>query len=69
MGNVGFMHSLLCQAALHRHYCGKEGLDTIIYHRSQAVTAINFALSSPELDDVISDANIGAVFNLLTIEE
>lgn len=69
MSHVGFMHSLLCTAALHQYYCGRGSFETILYHRMQAVAAINSALSDPDLDKGISDANIGAVFNLLTIEE
>lgn len=44
-------------------------MDTILYHRAQAIAAVNAAISSSNLDAAISDANIGAVFNLLTVEE
>ncbi|PVI08082.1 hypothetical protein DM02DRAFT_690515 [Periconia macrospinosa] len=69
--HAGFMHSLLCTAALHRYYMygGKGSFQTILYHRHLAVAAINSALSNLDMDDGLSDANIGAVFNLLTIEE
>ncbi|CAI6278484.1 unnamed protein product [Periconia digitata] len=69
MGHRGFMHSLLCTAALHQYFCGIGSFETILYHRMMAVTAINSALSSLDFEEGISDANIGAVFNLLTIEE
>jgi hypothetical protein len=51
ISNPGFMHSLL---------------STILYHRAEAIAAVNAAILTP---DGISDANIGAVFNLLTVEE
>jgi hypothetical protein len=66
MGNPGFMHSLLATIALHAYVFGKGSIDAILYHRAQAITAVNAAILTP---DGISDANIGAVFNLLTIEE
>jgi hypothetical protein len=61
------MHSLLCAAALHLYIVGKGSSFSIVYHKAQAVAAINAALSDPELG--ISDANIAAVFNLLCVEE
>lgn len=67
LSNRGFMHSLLCAAALHLYIVGKGSYFSIEYHKSQAVTAINEALSDANLG--IADANIGAVFNLLCVEE
>lgn len=69
MGHPGFMHSLLCTVALHLYIFGRGTVDTILYHRAQAIAAINAAISSPDTNAGISDANIGAVFNLLTVEE
>lgn len=69
ISNPGFMHSLLCTAALHLYIVGRGSIDTILYHRAQAITAVNSAISAPDADIGISDANIGAVFNLLTVEE
>jgi hypothetical protein len=67
--NAGFMHSLLCTTALHLYFFGRGSIDSILYHRAEAITAINAALSHPDGNVGISDANIGAVFNLLTVEE
>lgn len=69
ISNPGFMHSLLCTAALHRYIVNRGSMDTILYHRAQAITAVNKAISNPDSNVGISDANIGAVFNLLTVEE
>lgn len=69
ISNPGFMHSLLCTIALHLYIFGRGSIDTILYHRAQAIAAINAAISDPDLSVGISDANIGAVFNLLTVEE
>jgi hypothetical protein len=69
MSNPGFMHSLLCTAALHLYMFGRGSIETILYHRAQAITAINLAISDPNPSIGISDANIGAVFNLLCVEE
>jgi hypothetical protein len=70
LSNAGFMHSLLCTAALHRYIVGGRGsVETIYFHRAQAIAAINSAISSPDQRQGISDANIGAVFNLLCVEE
>jgi hypothetical protein len=66
ISNSGFMHSLLATIALHAYVFGKGTMDDILYHRAQAIAAVNAAILTP---DGISDANIGAVFNLLTIEE
>jgi hypothetical protein len=66
ISNSGFMHSLLATIALHAYVFGKGTTDAILYHRAQAIAAVNAAILTP---DGISDANIGAVFNLLTIEE
>ncbi|KAG9382195.1 Fungal-trans-2 domain containing protein [Pyrenophora tritici-repentis] len=66
IGNPGFMHSLLSTIALHAYVFGKGTFDAILYHRAQAIAAVNAAILTPE---GISDANIGAVFNLLTVEE
>lgn len=66
ISNQGFMHSLLATIALHAYVFGKGNIDTILYHRAQAIAAVNAAILTPE---GISDANIGAVFNLLTVEE
>ncbi|KAF2875000.1 hypothetical protein BDV95DRAFT_603771 [Massariosphaeria phaeospora] len=69
MSNPGFMHSLLCTAALHQYFTGRGDVDTILFHRAEAIAAINAAISSPDPNLGISDANIGAVFNLLSVEE
>ncbi|KAF2013347.1 hypothetical protein BU24DRAFT_235760 [Aaosphaeria arxii CBS 175.79] len=69
MNNSGFMHSLLCTAALHMFVFGKGSFDTIHYHKAQAIAAVNAAISDPDPLLGISDANIGAVFNLLCVEE
>lgn len=69
MSNPGFMHSLLCTAALHLYIVGRGSLDTILYHKAQAIASINSAISDPDPNLGISDANIGAVFNLLCVEE
>ncbi|KAL7771373.1 hypothetical protein CFE70_001316 [Pyrenophora teres f. teres 0-1] len=66
IGNPGFMHSLLSTIALHAYVFGKGTFDAILYHRAQAIAAVNAAILTPQ---GISDANIGAVFNLLTVEE
>ncbi|KAF2468082.1 uncharacterized protein BDR25DRAFT_57438 [Lindgomyces ingoldianus] len=69
MSNPGFMHSLLCTAALHSYIVGRGSIETILYHKAQAIAAINSAISNPDPELGISDANIGAVFNLLCVEE
>lgn len=69
MSNSGFMHSLLCTAALHRYIVGSGSINTILYHRALAVASINAAISSPDYSAGISDANIGAVFNMMVVEE
>ncbi|KAI8940045.1 hypothetical protein NX059_003765 [Plenodomus lindquistii] len=69
IGHPGFMHSLLCTVALHMYVFGRGTVDTILYHRAKAISAINASISSPDRNAGISDANIGAVFNLLTVEE
>jgi hypothetical protein len=69
LSNAGFMHSLLCTAALHLYFVGRGSMDTIVYHKTQAIAAINSAISDPNPNLGISDANIGAVFNLLCVEE
>jgi hypothetical protein len=69
LNNSGFMHSLLGTVALHKWYCGRGSVETIFHHRAQAIAAVNSAISNPDVNVGISDANIGAVFNLLTIEE
>jgi hypothetical protein len=69
MNNSGFMHSLLCTAALHLFIVGRGSIETILYHKAQAIAAINSAISDPDATLGISDANIGAVFNLLCVEE
>lgn len=69
ISNQGFMHSLLCTIALHLYIVGRGSIETILHHRAQAIAAINSAISDPDSTVGISDANIGAVFNLLTVEE
>jgi hypothetical protein len=69
ISDTGFMHSLLCTAALHLYMFGRGSIETILYHRAQAISAINAAISSTNVNAGLSDANIGAVFNLLTVEE
>lgn len=66
LSNPGFMHSLLSTIALHAYVFGKGTIDAILFHRAQAIASVNAALRT---SDGISDANIGAVFNLLTVEE
>lgn len=69
MSNQVFMHSLLSTIALHRHVVGRGPIETVLFHRAQAIASVNNALAAPDIASVISDANIGAVFNLLTVEE
>ncbi|KAF3001216.1 hypothetical protein E8E13_001600 [Curvularia kusanoi] len=69
MSNEGFMHSLLSTAALHMFIFGKGTVKTILDHRAKAISAVNQALSVQDHAVRLSDANIGAVFNLLTVEE
>jgi hypothetical protein len=69
MSNAGFMHSLLCTAAMHLYMVGRGSIESILYHRAQAIAGINAAISHPDVNVGISDANIGAVFQLLTVEE
>lgn len=69
ISDSGFMHSLLCTAALHMYVFGRGSIETILHHRAQAIAAVNTAISHPDVSIGISDANIGAVFNLLTVEE
>ncbi|KAF2442003.1 hypothetical protein P171DRAFT_59596 [Karstenula rhodostoma CBS 690.94] len=69
MSNQGFMHSLLSTIALHRHVVGRGRLETVLYHRAHAIASVNTSLDNPDLAAGISDANIGAVFNLLSVEE
>ena len=67
ISNPGFMESLLCTAAVHLYLVGKASYATIVYHQTRAITAIKSAISDPRLK--LSDANIGAVLNLLCVEE
>lgn len=69
LSNKGFMHSLLCTTALHMFIFGKGTVKTILNHRAKAISAINKALSTQDRAIRFSDANLGAVFNLLTVEE
>lgn len=69
ISNPGFMHSLLSTVAMHMYFVGRCDIDTILYHKAQAIAAINAAISDPDPGSGISDANIGAVFNLLCVEE
>ncbi|ORY15033.1 hypothetical protein BCR34DRAFT_197415 [Clohesyomyces aquaticus] len=69
MSNPGFMHSLLCTAALHLYFVGRGSIETILHHKAQAIAAINSAISNPNPEVGVSDANIGAVFNLMCVEE
>lgn len=69
VADAGFMHSLLCTAALHQYMWGRGSVETILHHRAHAITAINSAITNPDPNIGIADANIGAVFNLLTVEE
>jgi len=69
IAHSGFMHSFLCTVALYRYIFGKGSIARILYHRAQAIAAVNAAISGPDVGSRISDANIGAVFNLLTVEE
>lgn len=63
----GLMHSVLCSIALHRYAMGLGPFLDISYHKARAVSAVNAMLSDPE--SRTSDANIGAVFNLMCVEE
>lgn len=65
----GFMHSLLSTIALHRHVFGRGPVETVLYHRARAIESVHSALANPDKSVGISDANIGAVFNLLSVEE
>jgi hypothetical protein len=67
--NAAFMHSFLCTTALHLYITGKGNSETILRHHDEAVSAVSAALSDADQLTHISDANIGAVFNLLTIAE
>lgn len=67
--NSGFMHSLLCTAALHLYCLGECSMETILDHKAKAIEAVNAALQHPDSRIGLSDANIGTVFNLLTIDE
>lgn len=69
LSNKGFMHSLLSTAALHMFVFGKGTVRTILDHRAKAISAINKALSTQDRAVRFSDATLGAVFNLLTVEE
>ena len=69
MSDQGFMHSLLSTIALHRHVFDRGPLETVLYHRAHAIASVNSALASPDMAVGTSDANIGAVFNLLSVEE
>lgn len=69
LGNEGFMHSLLSTAALHMFVFGKGTVSTILSHRAKAISAVNKALSMRDRAVRFSDATLGAVFNLLTVEE
>lgn len=69
LSNKGFMHSLLSTAALHMFVFGKGTVQTILHHRAKAIVSVNKALSSQDCNVRFSDANLGAVFNLLTVEE
>lgn len=63
------MYSLLCTAALHMFVFGKGTAKTILKYRAKAVSAVNKALSTQDRGVRFSDSNLGAVFNLLTVEE
>ncbi|KAH6638151.1 hypothetical protein C7974DRAFT_451445 [Boeremia exigua] len=69
LSNRGFMHSLLSTIALHMFVFGKGTVKTILDHRAKAISAVNKALSAQDRAVRFSDANLGAVFNLLTVEE
>ncbi|UPX11614.1 uncharacterized protein EKO05_0002211 [Ascochyta rabiei] len=72
LSNAGFMHSLLCTAALHMFVSGRGrgNVEAILHHRAETIVAVNKAISSTEDHTVhSSDENLGAVFNLLTVEE
>ena len=69
ISNSGFMHSLLSTIALHRHVFGRGPLDAVLDHRAHAIASVNSALVNSDIAAGISDANIGAVFNLLCVEE
>jgi hypothetical protein len=69
LSNEGFMHSLLSTAALHMFIFGKGTVQAILDHRAKAISAVNKALSTQDRAVRFSDATLGAVFNLLTVEE
>ncbi|KAF3046668.1 hypothetical protein E8E12_011501 [Didymella heteroderae] len=48
---------------------GKGTVQTILDHRAKAISAVNKALSTQDRAVRFSDATLGAVFNLLTVEE
>ncbi|KAF1813750.1 hypothetical protein P152DRAFT_472570 [Eremomyces bilateralis CBS 781.70] len=64
-----FLHSLLCAISLHLYLVGSTDVRyvDIVYHKGRAVAEVNANLSDPAA--AISDANIGAVWNLLCVEE
>ncbi|KAF2835513.1 hypothetical protein M501DRAFT_998977 [Patellaria atrata CBS 101060] len=62
-----FMHSFLCGTAVHMCMLGRRSYYDIMYHRAQAIAEIRANISNPEL--ALDDANIGAVFGLLCVEE
>lgn len=69
LSSKAFMHSLLSTAALHMFVFGKGTVKTILNHRAKAISAVNKALSTQDRATRLSDSNLGAVFNLLTVEE
>ncbi|KAI4946845.1 hypothetical protein J4E91_007017 [Alternaria rosae] len=66
ISNPGFMHSLLATIALHAYVFGKDTMDAVLYHRAQAIAAVNAAILTP---DGISDANIGLKESLNALVE
>lgn len=62
-----FMYSILCAAATHMYALSQTTHYMILEYKSQAMTELNAALADPVL--CLADGNIGAVFNLLCVDE
>ncbi|KAF2096948.1 hypothetical protein NA57DRAFT_78537 [Rhizodiscina lignyota] len=62
-----FMYSVLCAAATHLYALGQTSYWAILQYKSHAMTELNSTLADPVLG--VTDGNIGAVFNLLCVDE
>jgi hypothetical protein len=69
LGNKGFMYSFLCTAALHMFVFGKGTIDAILNYRMMAISEVNKAISKRGSAICFADATLGAIFNLMTVEE